>query len=604
MNRLPTEIVFNIFHQLPIYSQHQCLQVCKSWNTVARVFTSYNTHTVELQNNNDMENLVKLVAADPSQGLAIRKIHFIKETDIFHPIKQHEFIDLINGCPRLAEIMLNNQTADYLCRRDAKLPQVERIRWKGQGFSPKLNQKYFNLTYEYRATLNQLCVNVNVWNIKSLNLSTISDYVKQFPCLKYLSLETSCPVMFADLIQACPQLQWLSLNVDDDFYSDDNCFDVMDAEQDNAPLDLNSVSQLETLKIDNTLMSKQLYRYLKYRCAFLYHLVITLSTDTGVYSLIDTFDAFKDAEALTITDVSFNNYSSAANGLMQNLSRWFLCLNQVDIKGFDLKDLSSNRYNLSLDFNQANLLYVTINIRLFLAGPFCAGKASPVEKIALELNIGNKTSWYQREGKWKTGKQFVLKDSVHYRNSKLREKRMRSGTTVGANTLKHRVVLALLTRFCATPEAVPTDLQAKYYEQRASDGGILVPEVTFISRLTGAYPQVPGIYNQAQIDGWKKITSAYLNHNQEQVISAFDIPSPGKALAGDDDEVPRALIIDGIKFIVIEYAQAAKNAIEAGFDIVEIHGANDYLIDQFINDSSNNRTDIYRGSAENRGHDL
>ncbi|KAL7316673.1 hypothetical protein PS15m_005745 [Mucor circinelloides] len=197
-----------------------------------------------------------------------------------------------------------------------------------------------------------------------------------------------------------------------------------------------------------------------------------------------------------------------------------------------------------------------------------------------------------------------------------------SPVKVGTNTLKHRVVLAPLTRFRATPEAVPTDLQAKYYEQRASDGGLLVTEATFISRLAGAYPQAPGIYNKEQIEGWKKTTSAvhakggviflqlwhigrvgskYLNPNQEQVVGASDIPCPGKTMQGNDYEVPRALTIDEIKSLVGEYAQAAKNAIEAGFDGVEIHGANGYLIDQFINNSSNNRTDIYGGSAENRG---
>ncbi|CAO3646952.1 unnamed protein product [Mucor fragilis] len=193
---------------------------------------------------------------------------------------------------------------------------------------------------------------------------------------------------------------------------------------------------------------------------------------------------------------------------------------------------------------------------------------------------------------------------------------------VGTNTLKHRVVLAPMTRFRATLEAVPTDLQAKYYEQRASDGGLLVSEATFISRLAGGYPQIPGIYNKTQIEGWKKATSAvhakggifflqlghvgrvgskYLNPNQEQVVGASDIPCPGKSLTGADNEVPRALTIEEIKSIVNDYAQAAKNAIEAGFDGVEIHGANGFLVDQFINNSSNNRTDIYGGSVENRG---
>ncbi|EPB83410.1 N-ethylmaleimide reductase [Mucor circinelloides 1006PhL] len=192
---------------------------------------------------------------------------------------------------------------------------------------------------------------------------------------------------------------------------------------------------------------------------------------------------------------------------------------------------------------------------------------------------------------------------------------------VGTSTLTHRVVLAPLTRFRAIPEAVPTDLQVEYYKQRASEGGLLVTEATFISRLAGGYPQAPGIYNKEQIEGWKKVTSAvhskggviflqlwhigrvgskYLNPNQEQVVSASDIPCPGKTMQGGEYEVPHALTVDEIKSIVDEYAQAAKNAIEARFDGVEIHGANGYLVDQFLNSSSNNRTDAYGGSVENR----
>ncbi|KAL9546250.1 hypothetical protein MBANPS3_006753 [Mucor bainieri] len=186
---------------------------------------------------------------------------------------------------------------------------------------------------------------------------------------------------------------------------------------------------------------------------------------------------------------------------------------------------------------------------------------------------------------------------------------------VGVNNLKHRVVLAPLARFRATPDAV------EYYKQRASDGGLLITEATFISRLAGGFSRAPAIYNKDQIEGWKKVTSAVhgkgaviflqlwhvgrvgskqLNPNQERVVSASDIPCPGKNEQGSDCEVPRPLTIDEIKFIVGEYAQAAKNAIEAGFDGVEIHGALGYLVDQFINNSSNNRTDIYGGSVENR----
>jgi 2,4-dienoyl-CoA reductase-like NADH-dependent reductase (Old Yellow Enzyme family) len=192
---------------------------------------------------------------------------------------------------------------------------------------------------------------------------------------------------------------------------------------------------------------------------------------------------------------------------------------------------------------------------------------------------------------------------------------------IGNHLLKHRVVLAPLTRFRADPEAVPTDLQVEYYKQRASEGGLLITEATFIDRLAGGYPRAPGIYNKSQISEWKKVTEAvhskggliycqlwhigragskYLNPNQEEVVSASSVAITGKNMAGGDYEVPHALEIDEIKAIIEQYRQAALNAIEAGFDGVEVHSANGYLLDQFINTSSNKRTDIYGGSIENR----
>ncbi|KAI9476143.1 MAG: hypothetical protein EXX96DRAFT_601866 [Benjaminiella poitrasii] len=195
---------------------------------------------------------------------------------------------------------------------------------------------------------------------------------------------------------------------------------------------------------------------------------------------------------------------------------------------------------------------------------------------------------------------------------------------LGKANLKHRVVLAPLTRFRATTEGVPTDLVTEYYKQRATDGGLLISEATFITRLSGCYKQAPGIYTKEQIGAWKKVTTAVhekksiifmqlwhigragsknLNPNGEQVVSASDIAINGfNFLNGTDYEKPRALEIDEIKSIVQDYRQAALNAIEAGFDGVEIHSANGYLIDQFLNPASNKRTDAYGGSVENRSH--
>ncbi|KAI9246762.1 hypothetical protein BY458DRAFT_527650 [Sporodiniella umbellata] len=195
-------------------------------------------------------------------------------------------------------------------------------------------------------------------------------------------------------------------------------------------------------------------------------------------------------------------------------------------------------------------------------------------------------------------------------------------TQIGSNKLEHRVVLAPLTRFRATLEAVPTDVMVEYYRQRASKGGLLITEATFIDRLAGGYIQAPGIYNKEQIEAWKKVTSAVhqkggvifcqlwhigrvsfsaLNPNNEPPVSASAIAAGEKDAFGRTYEVPHALEVNEIKEIVQHYKRAALYAIEAGFDGVEIHNANGYLLDQFLNTSSNKRTDSYGGSAENRG---
>lgn len=192
---------------------------------------------------------------------------------------------------------------------------------------------------------------------------------------------------------------------------------------------------------------------------------------------------------------------------------------------------------------------------------------------------------------------------------------------LGNNLLHHRVVMAPLTRFRATAEAVPTDLQAEYYKQRSSKGGLIIAEATFIDQLAGGLKYVPGIYNQEQIEGWKKVTSGVhakegiiflqlwhlgragskeLNPHQEQIVSASGISANGRNFLGAEFETPRALEIEEIMSIVEQYRRAAVNAIEAGFDGVEIHSGSGYLLDQFINSNSNLRTDMYGGSIENR----
>ncbi|KAI3620894.1 flavin oxidoreductase nadh oxidase [Moniliophthora roreri] len=187
--------------------------------------------------------------------------------------------------------------------------------------------------------------------------------------------------------------------------------------------------------------------------------------------------------------------------------------------------------------------------------------------------------------------------------------------------LKHRAVLAPLTRFRVDDKHVPLSIAKEYYAQRASQPGtLLITEATLIHPKTGGFANVPGIWSDAQIEAWKEVTDSvhskgsfiYLQlwalgraaqpsqlHSEDPsypYISASDVP-----LKSRTHEAPRPLTKAEIEEYKEFYAQAAKNAIErAGFDGVEVHGANGYLIDQFIQDMSNHRTDEYGGSIENR----
>jgi N-ethylmaleimide reductase len=196
---------------------------------------------------------------------------------------------------------------------------------------------------------------------------------------------------------------------------------------------------------------------------------------------------------------------------------------------------------------------------------------------------------------------------------------------LGSLTLAHRVVMAPLTRMrAAQPGNVPHALNVEYYRQRASQGGLIVSEGTQISPTAQGMPATPGIHSQAQIDGWKAVTQAVhdkggliflqlwhvgrISHSSllggERPVAPSAVAAPGNAFTADFErapfEMPRALETAEVAPVVQDYAQAAGNARKAGFDGVEIHAANGYLLEQFLQSRSNHRTDAYGCSIENR----
>jgi 2,4-dienoyl-CoA reductase-like NADH-dependent reductase (Old Yellow Enzyme family) len=195
--------------------------------------------------------------------------------------------------------------------------------------------------------------------------------------------------------------------------------------------------------------------------------------------------------------------------------------------------------------------------------------------------------------------------------------------TIGDITLKNRIVMAPLTRARAVGGArVPNALMAKYYEQRAS-AGLILSEATAVTPQGVGYADTPGLWSDEQVEGWKQVTDAV--HQAGGVIFAQlwhvgrisdpsflngDAPVAPSAIAAEGHvsllrpqrayPVPRALDTEELAGIVAAYKKGAENAKKAGFDGVEIHGANGYLLDQFLQDKTNQRTDNYGGPIENR----
>jgi N-ethylmaleimide reductase len=196
---------------------------------------------------------------------------------------------------------------------------------------------------------------------------------------------------------------------------------------------------------------------------------------------------------------------------------------------------------------------------------------------------------------------------------------------IGAIDLAHRVVLAPLTRMRADmPGNIPGDLMATYYGQRASEGGLMISEATFISPTGNGGYASPGIFTDAQVVGWRKVVDVVhakgakillqlwhvgrqshieLQPNGQAPIAPSAIQAEVRALLPSGPAIgsmPRAIELAEIPSLVAEYREGAKRAKAAGFDGVEVHSANGYLIDQFLQDNSNQRTDTYGGSVERR----
>lgn len=425
MKLLPNELLVKIFEDLPVYSQRQCLQVCRSWSAAARIFTNDETQKVEFYDTNSISDLIQEITLNPARGLSIRQMYFLLDGDSNHVEESKLLPFLMRGCPNIAELVFANGSQfvyiDSQFDHNVNLSKLEMIRFGRYKLYPGHLKDREDLLFKNRKTLNQLCISINKRDLWNSRILYVENYLLTFTNLKCLSLATSCPILFDALIKACPQLQTLKLTLYNGAH-----FQVLQAgranDRRNSLLTGFPVSQLEVLEINHDLMTADLYVYVRRCCHYLSQLVLFIDRCINTGPLIDIFDTFQD-NALPLTVISINGDISGANKLAQSLYKWFPHMNQVDVGCFNSKIASGDYCKFSVDINQKHLLCLSVNISSLFDTP------RPLERVVLEIITENATAWYQREGGWNADAQFDFKKNEQYTNDSAREE-----TTSSYNT--------------------------------------------------------------------------------------------------------------------------------------------------------------------------
>ncbi|KAL9556987.1 hypothetical protein MBANPS3_001588, partial [Mucor bainieri] len=424
---LPNEILVNIIQHLPLYSQRQCLQVCRSWNSVARTFTDDEGQLVSLYTSDCVRSLLEKVSLDPFEGMSIRRIHFDLHHRINHYIIPSVFVALTKACPNLAEIVFVNASShkciDLLLNDAVDLPKLEAVRFPGYRESNHRPAGYLtDLSLKYCKTITQACIRLSAYKIHGY--SDVAGYLQQFKTLKHLSLEVYCPVEFDLLIKACCKLQVLDLKV-----IGASNFRVMETVDNRRTIGEVGASptiiQLETLKIDQDLLTQDLCDYLKRYCPYLSRLEVCIGPDQVLNPVVYPSVVSNEAQVLAITSMAIDGDLVVTNRLTTGLHKWFPLVRQLDINCFDVEAATNNHYNCHVEFSRMDLSYISLDIsNLFKLS------RTPFARVALKIiTTGNITTWYQREGKWRTANQFILKHSNQFTNASATQRRMLSDTT-------------------------------------------------------------------------------------------------------------------------------------------------------------------------------
>ncbi|EPB92522.1 hypothetical protein HMPREF1544_00535 [Mucor circinelloides 1006PhL] len=403
MEHFPQEILHSILRRTSVYSQNESTMVCRAWRVAARHVLSQTASKIIMRSNRLAHYALQLDSI-PNFGQGISTVALsVRAAQGLDSANQFE--DIVRRWPLLVNLLFHGTHPGLFVERllDANiaLPYLEQIRVSREHIA-SLGHFYLELLRRYSSSLRRITIDVSASGLFDTLLvlyGNVARYVAGFPNLKHLVLLTDRQVVLNTLLSSCPGLKTLELSVDPGRFL---------AVQDVA---VPPVSHLEQLKVDAGVISLRLYAYLREFCPYLKDLHVSCNGRESLAGMVDTFDYYLGDLTLAIKSFAVGNGLQVSLEMLGKLATWFPLLNTVDFGLADFSLVTDDQRNIRLAFGRLRVAFMSIDLSPII------GRELTMDKVAFEFVVGGQTVWLQRDGAWRTGKQFTMRHNARYLTS-------------------------------------------------------------------------------------------------------------------------------------------------------------------------------------------
>ncbi|KAL9539732.1 hypothetical protein MBANPS3_010097 [Mucor bainieri] len=399
MAHFPQEILHNILYRTPLDVQSECTLVCHSWRAAARHVLGHTGRKIVLRTDHLLHYANQLNDI-PGYGQGASSLTFSVRT--YRDANTAAFFErVLVGWPQVVRLQFTGaypgDFVDVLRQENVPLPDLQEIR-VSRAQVASLGHTYLELLNQYSGSLRRAMVDIRAANLADpfLNIyGEVVQYCERFPHLTHLVLRTDRQLVLLDLLSHCPGLRSLELDINPDRF--------LLSQEVYLPPPL----ALQHFKADAGLFSLGLHFYLRDLCP-LTDLAVSFADGSSLSSMVNTFETYVDADSLRIQSFVFADNFPVPPQMLSRLAAWFPALNSVEFNLCNFSGIMDLRGNVRLAFAQLRIAYLSIDISAILA------RRPVVDKMAVEFAVGGVTAWLQRDGAWRSGRQFTIRGNRRY----------------------------------------------------------------------------------------------------------------------------------------------------------------------------------------------